>query len=54
MKRIKGENKIQKIDDVTVIYKKAMTFSNLLYNSRLNLNWYILLFKHKEIIQKNI
>lgn len=52
MKRIKGENKIQKIDGVTVIYKKAMTFSNLLYNSRLNLNGIFYYLSIKRLFKK--
>lgn len=38
MKRIKGKNKHQVIDGVEVIYKKATSFSNLLYNTNINLN----------------
>lgn len=38
MKRIKGKNKHQVIDGVEVIYKKAISFSNLLYNTNINLN----------------
>ena len=38
MQRIKGKNKHQVIDGVEVIYKKATSFSNLLYNTNINLN----------------
>ena len=38
MKRIKGKNKHQVIDGVEVIYKKATSFSNLFYNTNINLN----------------
>lgn len=38
MKRIKKKNKSQIIDGVEVIYKKATSFSNFLYNTNINLN----------------
>lgn len=52
MKRIKGENKVQEIDGVTVIYKKAMTFSNFLYNSKLNLNGIFYYLSIKRLFKK--
>lgn len=52
MKRIKGKNKIQKIDGVTVIYKKTMTFSNLLYNSKINLNGIFYYLNIKRLFKK--
>lgn len=52
MKRIKGKNKVQEIDGVTVIYKKSMTFSNLLYNSKLNLNGIFYYLSIKNLFKK--
>lgn len=40
MKEFKKENKIQIINGVKVIYIKSISFSNLLYNSKINLNGY--------------
>lgn len=38
MKKMKGKQGSQIIDGVEVIYKKAMSFSNFLYNTKINLN----------------
>jgi glycosyltransferase involved in cell wall biosynthesis len=38
MKNINNKSKKQTIDGVTVIYKKVLSFSNLLYNSKININ----------------
>ena len=52
MNRITGIGKPQKIDEVTVIYKKALTFSNLLYNSKINLNGISYYMSIKRIFKK--
>lgn len=38
MKKMHGEKKSRIIDGVEVIYKKAMSFSNFLYDTKINLN----------------
>lgn len=52
MKRIKGKDNVQEIDGVTVIYKKVMTFSNVLYNSKLNLNGIFYYLSIKRLFKK--
>lgn len=52
MKNIKINNKIQKIDGVQVIYERATSFSNLLYNSCINLNGISYYYKIKKIFKK--
>lgn len=52
MKRINKANKIKKIDGVTVIYKKAISFSNLLYDSKINLNGFFYYLSIKKIFKK--
>lgn len=52
MKKIRGKNRIKKIDGVTVIYKKALSFSNFLYNSKINLNGIFYYLSIKRIFKK--
>lgn len=52
MKNIKKESKIQKIDGINVIYKKAISFSNFLYHSKINLNGYFYYKSIKKIFRK--
>lgn len=52
MKEIKEKDEIQKIDGVTVIYKKALSFSNLLYDSKINLNGISYYLSIKRILKK--
>ena len=52
MKRIKGKKKNQIIDGVEVIYKKATSFSNLLYNTNINLNGMSYYFSIKKLFNK--
>ena len=52
IQKIKGKNRIQKVDGVTVIYKKVLSFSNLLYNSKINLNGIFYYLGMKGIFRK--
>ena len=38
MKRLKEEDKVQTVDGVKIIYLRAWSFSNILYNSSININ----------------
>lgn len=52
MRRNANGEKIQIIDGVEVIYKKALSFSNFLYNSKINLNGYFYYKSIKRIFEK--
>lgn len=52
MKRLNTKEKIQQIDGVTVVYKKVLSFSNLLYNSKLNINGMSYYMGIKKIFKK--
>ena len=52
MKRNFNGEKVQIIDGVEVIYKKALSFSNFLYNSKINLNGYFYYESIKRIFKK--
>jgi len=52
MKGMKNSNKIQIIDGVEVRYIKTLTFSNLLYNSKININGISYYNRIKNIFKK--
>ena len=52
IKRNKNKGKVQIIDGVEVIYKKIFSVSNLLYNSRINLNGILYYNGFKNTIKK--
>lgn len=52
MKRISKKEKKQVIDGVEVIYKKALSFSNFLYHSKINLNGYLYYRSIKNIFKR--
>lgn len=52
MKKFKKMDSIQKIDGVTVIYKKILSLSNLLYNTKINLNGLSYYYGIKKIFNK--
>lgn len=52
MKRKKNKDRVQIIDGVEVIYKKVFSVSNLLYNSKINLNGILYYNGFKNTIKK--
>lgn len=52
MQKMKNSKKIQIIDNVKVIYKKAFSFSNLLYKTTINLNGLFYYISIKRLFKK--